>query len=113
MSIVQLTNSWISLAIAILFGVLGTLSLKLSHGFTNTRHIFPVLVFYTISFIAMTYAVIHLELSVVYAVWSGVGTLLATLVGFYQFKEPISFKKIIYILLIIIGVVGIHLNAFT
>jgi small multidrug resistance pump len=108
---IQVTNSWISLSIAIIFGVFGTIALKKSHGFINTRYISYIIINYAISFIAMTYALKHMELSVVYAVWSGVGTVLVTLFSIYHFHEPISIKRIIYLLLIVIGVFGIHFNA--
>lgn len=113
MSIVQLTNSWISLFIAIIFGVFGTIALKLSHGFINLKYIYAVIVYYAISFIALTYAVEHMELSVVYAIWSGVGTLLVALVGVFYFKEPMTFKKALCLCLIALGVIGIHFNVFT
>lgn len=113
MTIVQMTNSWISLVIAIIFGVLGTISLKLSHGFVNLKYIYAVGVYYAISFIALTYAVNHMELSVVYAVWSGIGTLMVALVGMIYFKEKVSFSKIIFLIIIILGVVGMNLNVLT
>lgn len=107
-------DSWISLVIAILFGVLGTMSMKLSHGLQKLKPTFFVGLFYLISFVALTFAMKYIELSVVYAVWSGVGTLLMTMIGFFYFNESISGKKIIFLTLIIIGVIGIHLsNGFT
>lgn len=103
-------DSWISLGIAIVFGVLGTISMKLSHGLQKFRPALCVAIFYTISFIALTFAMNYIELSVVYAVWSGVGTLLVAAVGILHFNESLSVKKIIFLLLIVIGVIGIHLS---
>jgi small multidrug resistance pump len=101
-------ESWVSLSIAIFFGVLGTTQLKLSHGLTNKKHTIYLAIFYAISFVAMTFAMKYLELSIVYAVWSGAGTLLITAVGFLHFDEKISIKKIIFLILIVFGVIGIH-----
>jgi small multidrug resistance pump len=101
-------DSWIALTVAILFGVLGTISMKLAHGFTHLRHVFLVVIFYCISFVALTFAIKHLDLGVVYAVWSGVGTLLVAAIGVMFFNESISIKKILFLLLIVVGVVGIH-----
>jgi len=48
--------------------------------------------------------------SMAYAIWSGVGTALITLIGIWYFKESISVMKLASIGLIIIGVVGLHLS---
>lgn len=110
MNLSPIAESWISLSIAILFGVLGTLSMKLSHGFQNARPALFTAIFYTISFIALTFAMKYLDLSVVYAVWSGVGTILVATIGILHFNESISMRKGFFLLLIVIGVIGIHLN---
>lgn len=104
------TFSWVSLVFAIIFGVFGTIALKKSHCLQKIRPTVFLIIFYTISFIALTFAIQHLELSMVYAVWSGVGTLLVAIVGFLHFNEKISAKKIIFLTLIIVGVIGIHLS---
>lgn len=105
-----LMNSWVSLLIAILFGVMGTISMKLSHGLRRIKPIILLIIFYTISFVALTLAMKHIELSVVYAVWSGVGTVLVAGIGILYFNESISLQKIIFLALIVIGVIGIHLT---
>lgn len=102
------TESWIALSIAILFGVLGTLSIKISHGLSKLKPIICICIFYVISFVALTFAIKHIELSVVYAVWSGVGTLLMAAIGMIYFSESVSLKKIVFLLLIIVGIIGIH-----
>lgn len=105
-----IADSWILLSIAIIFGVLGTIFMKLSHGLRYPKPAFYTAIFYTISFIALTFAMKYIELSVVYAVWSGVGTILVATIGILYFKESVSLKKIFFLLLIVIGVIGIHLN---
>ncbi len=110
MKISLLTDSWICLAIAIIFGVLGTISMKLSHGLQKLKPAIWLAIFYSISFVALTFAMKHIELSVVYAVWSGVGTVLVATIGIIHFHESISIKKIIFLALIILGVIGVHLS---
>lgn len=108
----MLTNntSWLFLLIAIPFSVLGTLAMKLSYGLKKWKPTLCLIIAYLISFTALTFAVQGIELSIVYAIWSGVGTLLVTFIGFFLFKEKISFHKIISLIFIIIGVIGIHLH---
>lgn len=103
-------NSWFFLMIAILFGVLGTVSLKLSHGLQKLKPTIYVMIFYLISFSLMTMALKRIDMSVAYAVWSGVGTVLVTIFGVAFFNEKLTYKKIISLILIILGVIGIHLQ---
>jgi small multidrug resistance pump len=108
MNLTLLIECWASLAIAIIFGVLGTISMKISHGLEHVKPAISLAIFYTISFVAMTFAMKYLELSVVYAVWSGIGTVLVSIVGVMYFGERLSLRKITFLLLIVCGVIGIH-----
>ncbi len=101
---------WFYLILAITFEVIGTTSMKLSDGFTKTIPSVLIFIFYILSLIALTFALKKFDVSSAYAIWSGVGTALITIVGFYLFKESITITKIISIALIIIGVVGLHLS---
>ncbi len=103
------TNGWFSLFIAIIFGVMGTICMKLSHGLTYKKAVLSLSVFYSVSFIALTFAMKTIELSIVYAVWSGVGTVLVYAISVAYFNEAISTKRIIFLTLIVMGVIGMHL----
>lgn len=105
-----LTQCWLSLGVAIIFGVMGTISMKLSHGLSYLKPTIALAIFYSISFIALTFAMKYIDLSVVYGVWSGVGTVLIATVGIFYFKESVSARKIFFLTIIIIGVIGIHLS---
>lgn len=108
MNLSLLIDSWISLGLAICFGALGTVCLKLSNGLSKIKPVIFLSVFYVLSFIALTFAMKHIELSIVYAVWSGFGTILVAIIGIFYFHESVSIKKIIFLLLIFIGLIGIH-----
>ena len=103
-------QSWLYLFIAIPLGVMGTVSLKLSNGLQNWKPTVGIFIFYTLSFVALTLAIRHIPVSIIYAIWSGVGTFLVSLIGILIFKESISIQKVLSLLLIIIGVIGIHLG---
>ncbi len=104
------TVTWILLIVAIILEVSGTIAMKLSDGFTKIIPIIAMLVFYAVglSLLALTLKVI--DISIAYAVWSGLGTVLITIVGILWFKEPASVTKILSIALIVIGVVGLNLD---
>jgi small multidrug resistance pump len=100
---------WFYLTGAILLEIAGTTSMKLSHGFTKIMPSILIFVFYTASFAALTLALKKIDVSIAYAIWSGVGTALIAVIGIAYFREPATIVKILSILLIIIGVVGLNL----
>ena len=106
----QLTvaQAWLVLAVAIVFEVAGTTSMRLSEGFTRLTPSVLIFVFYAVSFALNTLIIRTLGLSVVYAVWSGVGTVLTAAIGFLYFKEPATALKLVCIGLIVVGVIGLH-----
>lgn len=101
-------QAWLVLSGAILFEVAGTTSMRLSEGFTRLTPSLLIFVFYAVSFALNTLVVRVLGLSVVYAVWSGVGTVLTAMIGIYWFKEPATALKLMSIALIVLGVIGLH-----
>lgn len=101
---------WFYLAMAIVLEVGGTTCMKLSEGFTRLIPSVLVFVLYMGSFSLMILALKKMELGVVYAIWSGVGTALIALIGIAWFQESISLLKIASIGFIVLGVVGLRLS---
>ena len=99
----------ILLCIAILFEVAGITSMKLSRGFAELLPSVGVFVFYICSAAAVILALKRLELSVAYAIWSGVGTALTALIGIAYFREPLTLIKLGSIALVVVGVAGLSL----
>src|ERR687895_241907 len=99
---------WVLLIVAILLEVAGTTNMKLSEGFSKPVPSILVLFFYALSIIALTFAVNRLEVSVAYAIWSGLGTALVAIIGLWFFQESITITKVIALVLIVIGVVMLH-----
>ena len=106
--VLNINHAWMVLALAILFEVGGTTSMRLSEGFSRLTPSIMIFVFYAISFALNTLVIRTLGLSVVYAVWSGVGTVLTSIIGYLYFKEPASAIKLGSTALIVIGVLGLH-----
>ena len=69
--------------------------------------------FYAASFVALTFAIKKIDISVAYAIWSGVGTALIALVGILYFKEAATMLKFASIFLIIAGVAGLKIGSST
>ena len=101
---------WFFLAMAIALEVMGTTCMKLSEGFTRLIPSILVFVLYMASFAFMILALKKIELSIAYAIWAGLGTALIAIIGIAWFAESISPLKIVSIVFVIMGVVGLHLS---
>jgi small multidrug resistance pump len=95
--------------VAILFEVAGTTSMKLSLGFAEIWPLVGVFFFYICSAGAVILALRRLELSIAYAIWSGVGTALTAMIGIVYFREPLTAIKLASIGLVVVGVVALSL----
>jgi small multidrug resistance pump len=102
---------WIALAGAIVLEIAGTVSMKLSHGFTRALPSVLLFVFYGLSFGLMTVAVKKIDMSVSYAIWSGLGTATIALIGVFAFRESLTVVQVVSIVLIIAGVIGLRAGA--
>ena len=87
--------------------------MNLSSNFTKLISSISIFVFYAASFVALAFAIKKIEISVAFAVWSGVGTALIALIGILYFKEAATMLKIASIFLIIAGVVGLKVGSNT
>lgn len=101
-------QAWLCLGGAILFEVAGTTCMKLSRGFTELTPSILMFVLYACAFGLNTIATKTIELSVAYAIWSGVGTALTAAIGIFYFREPATTVKLVSLGLIVIGVMGLH-----
>ena len=102
--------SWLYLVLAIVLEVSGTTSMKLSQGFTKIAPSVLMFLFYGLSLSALALALKKIDVSVAYAVWSGIGTALIASVGVLWFREPLNAMKIMSLVLIILGVIGLNLS---
>ena len=69
--------------------------------------------FYGVCFYFLTLALKKVDVSVAYAIWSGVGTALIAIVGISYFREPVSLLKVVGLLAIIGGVVALNMSGKT
>lgn len=106
-------NSWLFLSSAIVFELLGTIFLKISNGFSKLSAVILIAIFYGLSFYTFSLALRKIDLGLAYAIWAGCGTILVSLIGFCFFREPFSILKIISMVIIVTGIVGLHLSDAT
>lgn len=101
---------YVFLAVAIVCEIIATSLLKVSDGFSKLWPSVGVVIGYGASFYSLSLALRELPVSTAYAIWSGVGTAVIAVIGFWLFKEPLSLTKIIGISLIVAGVVALNLD---
>ena len=103
--------SWISLLIAGFFEVFWATTIKLSHGFSKLNFSILTIIGMILSFIFLAQATKHLNLSIAYPVWTGIGAVGSILVGVFIFKDQLSVTTIIFIVLLVISIIGIKLTS--
>ena len=101
--------SWLYLFLAIVFETLGTTFLKMSEGFSILIPSIGVVFGYILCFIFLSFALKTIDMSVAYAIWCAFGILLVSIVGIWFFGENVNILKIVSIILIITGTVGLKL----
>ena len=99
------------LAIAIVAEVVATSALKSSDGFSRTLPSIIVLLGYGVSFYYLSLVLKVIPIGVAYAIWSGAGIALVTLIGLFLFDQKLDIAAMVGILLIIAGV--IVMNVFS
>ena len=103
-------NASILLAFAIVAEVAGTTAMKLSRGFEVWQWTVVVTVCYVASFYLLGLALKHIEIGIAYAIWAGAGTALVALIGIAVFGESMNTVKVVSLVAIIAGVVGLNLS---
>ncbi|HZQ90793.1 MAG TPA: SMR family transporter [Terriglobales bacterium] len=101
---------WFYLMFAISLDVIGTVFLKLSHGLERLVPTVLMFLFYAASMVPLSLACKSLPISLVYAMWSALGTVLVFLIGMIWFREPASLMKIGSLVLIVVGLIALNLS---
>jgi small multidrug resistance pump len=103
--------SYLYLAIAILAEVIGTSALKAADGFTKPLPSAIVVFGYGVAFYFLSLALRTIPVGIAYAIWSGAGVALITLIGWSVFKQKLDAAALVGIGLIVLGVVVIQMSS--
>ncbi len=103
--------NWIYLAVAIVSEVIATSALKSSEGFTKLYPSIVVVIGYGLAFYFLSLTLRTIPVGIAYAVWSGVGIVLVSLVGWIIYGQRLDAAAFAGIALIATGVVV--LNVFS
>ncbi len=105
--------SYVYLAIAIISEVVATTALKATNGFTKIIPSAIVIIGYGTAFYFLSLVLKTMPVGIVYAVWSGLGIVLVTIMDAIYFKQIPDIPAIIGMFLIISGVLVLNLFSKT
>jgi len=100
---------WLFLFIAIVTEVIATSALKSCEGFTKLIPSIVVIVGYSLSFYFFSLTLKVIPVGIAYAIWSGLGIMLITVIGWVFFHQKLDIAAVAGIVLIVAGVAVISL----
>jgi small multidrug resistance pump len=101
-------SHWLALAIAIIAEVIGTTALKASNEFTRLLPSLIVVVGYGTAFYFMSISMRVLPVGIMYAIWSGMGIVLISVLGWLVYRQTLDTPAMIGLAFIIAGVIIIN-----
>lgn len=105
--------NYVYLAVAIVFEVAATTALKQSDAFTRLWPSLITISGYAFAFYFLSLTLRTLPVGVVYALWSGVGIVFITAIGWVWFRQSLDLAAVIGIGLIVAGVLVVNLFSRT
>lgn len=102
--------AWVYLVIAGLLEALWAMGLKFSEGFTKPLPTVITLVLVLCSFLLLSKSMKVLPVSIAYAVWCAIGIGSLVIIEYFYLGIELNASKIVSILFIIIGIVGLQLS---
>jgi small multidrug resistance pump len=99
---------WMYLSLGILFEIIALVFMKKSEGFTKLGPILFVFLFYSLALGCLILVLRQMDTSIAYAIWASAGILIMALVGIFYLHEPVTIIKVVSILMILLGVIGLE-----
>ena len=103
--------NWFLLVIAGLLEAGWAIGLKLSEGFTRPWISVITVVAIAASMLLLGIAVRGLPIGTAYAIWVGIGSLGAALLGIFLLGEPASIGRWFFLALLLVAIVGLKMTA--
>ena len=102
--------AWVLLVVAGLLEVAWAIGLKYTEGFTRLWPSVGTVAAMTASFWLLATAMKTLPVGTAYGVWVGVGAVGTAMLGIALFSEPANAARVVSLVLIIAGIVGLKLS---
>ena len=101
--------AWLTLGGGIMFEVVGTSLLQASNQFTKPLPTLGMAICYGAAFFLLSHTLKSIPVGIAYAIWSGLGVVLISLIGLVAFKQKLDLPAIVGLIMIVGGVVVINL----
>jgi small multidrug resistance pump len=101
--------AYLYLVLAVGFEVIGTAALQASEQFTRPKPLVLTAIGYAAAFYFLSLVLRTMPVGIAYAIWSGFGVILITLVGLVWFGQRLDLPAVIGLGLIVAGVAVINL----
>lgn len=108
-SIRETVMNWLILLFAGLLETAWAVGLKYTHGFSRLWPTLGVLAAMVGSVWLLSLAMRTLPVGTAYAVWTGIGTVGAVLLGIVLFGEPLTAPRLVCVGLVVAGIAGLKL----
>jgi small multidrug resistance pump len=105
--------TYLYLIMAVGFEVIGTAALQASEQFTRPKPLILTAIGYAAAFYFLSLVLRSMPVGIAYAIWSGLGVVLITIVGLVWFGQKLDIPAIVGLALIIAGVAIINLFSKT
>jgi small multidrug resistance pump len=105
--------TYLYLIMAVGFEVIGTAALQASEQFTRPKPLILTAIGYAAAFYFLSLVLRTMPVGIAYAIWSGLGVVLITLVGLIWFGQKLDMPAIAGLALIVAGVAIINLFSRT
>jgi multidrug transporter EmrE-like cation transporter len=99
--------AWLFLVLSGLGEVGFVTSMKLSDGFRRWKGTAGAVASGFVSFYCLSLAIRDIPISAAYGIWTGIGSIGSVLLGMFFFKESKDWRKLIFVAMIIVGVIGL------
>lgn len=103
--------NWFYLFIAGLFEIAWAVGLKYTDGWSKLWPSLATVILMAASFYFLSISVKTLSIGTAYAVWTGIGTVGAAILGMFLFDEPRDVIRVVCILFIVAGIVGLKVSS--
>ncbi|MGI4819171.1 MAG: SMR family transporter [Janthinobacterium lividum] len=104
---------WLTLGGAILCEVVGTSLLQASNQFTRLWPTLGMAACYLAAFYLLSLTLRAMPVGIAYAIWSGLGVVLISVIGLVAFKQRLDWPAILGLVMIVGGVIVINLFSKT
>lgn len=101
--------TYVTLVVAIVAEVIGTTYLQRSEQFTRLVPTALMALFYLLAFYFLSHALRYLPMGIAYAIWSGLGIVLISAVGYFLLGQRLDMPALLGLGLIIAGVAIINI----